>query len=211
MKIQRFQRSIAAILLVFSVLVLQCTEAGFIITVKADGTDKTITGLGTGTIANPSIGNWNKVYFGSKEDPILFNVLQVNETHFGGNTMLLDCASILEYQKFDKDQKPNEGAKKANEWAHSDVRGWLNDAFKSGRFTTAEISAIAESRKTAKVNGYDGDGWSGVLGWANLDGEQIFLLDAVEATNTHYGFENTYMSSSTRTKNHLITMRASDG
>ena len=95
------------------------------VTVADAVAEKTITGLGTGTIENPTPGSDNstswvgdQVYFGSKEDPILFNVLQVNETHFGGNTILLDCASILEEQSFD-------GA--TNEWALSDVKTWLNE------------------------------------------------------------------------------------
>jgi len=163
--------------------------------------EKAITGLGTGAITNPAsgAGGWSKVYFGSKDNPILFNVLTTNTSNFGGTTMLLDCASILQYLKFDNDGSPNTGAQKANEWAFSDIRTWLNGTFLTDRFTTVEASAIAESTKAGKGQG-DGDGWSGVLGYAPLNQEQVFLLDAVEATNTTYGFENKYTSSNTRIK-----------
>ena len=53
--------------------------------------EKAITGLGTGAITNPAsgAGGWSKVYFGSKDNPILFNVLTTNTSNFGGTTMLL--------------------------------------------------------------------------------------------------------------------------
>ena len=163
--------------------------------------EKAITGLGTGAITNPAsgAGGWSKVYFGSKNNPILFNVLTTNTSNFGGTTMLLDCASILQHMKFDDDYSPNTGAQKANEWAFSDIRTWLNGTFLTDRFTTIEASAIAESTKAGKGQG-DGDGRSGDLGYAPLNQEQVFLLDAVEATNTTYGFENKYNSSNTRLK-----------
>ena len=163
--------------------------------------EKAITGLGTGAISNPTegAGGWSKVYFGSKDSPILFNVLTTNTSNFGGTTMLLDCASILQNMKFDDDGSPNTGAQKANEWAFSDIRTWLNGTFLTDRFTTVEASAIAESTKAGKGQG-DGDGYSGYLGYAPLNQEQVFLLDAVEATNTTYGFENKYTSSNTRIK-----------
>jgi len=147
---------------------------GMAIPAMADG-EKTISGLGTGTISNPTSGSWNKVYFGSKDpnqQPLLFNVLKNGETNFGGNTLLLDCASVLPYQKFDNDGSPNQEGHKANEWAISDIRTWLNGNFKDGRFTTAEISAIAASSKSAKGSG-DGNEWNN-LGWASLTGEKIF-------------------------------------
>ena len=113
--------------------------------------------------------------------------------------MLLDCASILQYMKFDNYGSPNTGAQKANEWAFSDIRTWLNGTFLTDRFTTVEASAIAESTKAGKGQG-DGAGWSGYLGYAPLNKDQVFLLDAVEATNTTYGFENKDTDSNTRIK-----------
>ena len=60
---------------------------------------KTITGLGTGAITNPSTdgtGGWCYVYYGKYNDnPLKYRVLSKNTSDFGGTTMLLDCDSIL--------------------------------------------------------------------------------------------------------------------
>ena len=164
---------------------------------KARAGGKTISEkLGAYSISNPTSGSWNKVYFGSKDTkktPILFNVLQVGETHFGGTTLLLDCASILEKRPFDG-KSPY-----SKVWSTSPIKTYLNGDFLGARFTASEQSAIAESSKAGKADGYDGDGNSN-LGWTFLDKEKVFLLDAVEATNTNYGFENKYDSSTTRVK-----------
>lgn len=156
-----------------------------------DGTGKTITGLGTGAITNPTKGNWDKVYFGSQSDPIKFNVLQINETHFGGNTMLLDCEGSVSTQAFGTNIR----------WADSSIRSWLNGGFLESRFTGPERSAIARSTKTEKADN-DGDNYPDAdkSPFVSLNGEQIFLLDVVEARNTSYGFDSTNGESDTRVK-----------
>ena len=133
---------------------------------------KTITGLGTGTIGKPVVPTsendyWSgsHVYFGSKSTPILFNVLKVGETNFGGNTMLLDCASILQTMRFDDD---------SNQWVNSEIKTWLNGTFLSARFTDREQQAIAGSTKNSYV--------------VALTGEKVFLLDADEVMSDSYGF-----------------------
>ena len=123
---------------------------------------------------------------------ILFNVLKNGEASFGGYTLLLDCATILEARAFDGESPYS------NVWGSSPIKTYLNGEFKTNRFTSREIAAIHESRKSATGTG-DGNGGSS-LGWASLNGEKIFLLDAKEATNTSYGFENTEDPSSTREK-----------
>jgi len=175
------------------VLMALCVGASLVVPAGAEG-DKTISGLGTAGIENPSSGNggWSKVYFGSNSTPILFNVLKNGETNFGGNTLLLDCATILEARAFDREEPYS------NDWIGSPVRDYLNGEFKTNRFTTEEIAAIHESSKSATGNG-DGNE-SSWLGWASLNGEKIFLLDAKEAMNTSYGFASTDNSSSTRVK-----------
>lgn len=133
-------------------------------------TAKTIAGLGTGMIADPTAPSadtdaWkgSYVYFGNYDadgdgtaEPTKYRVLDANTTRFSeadddGNqaeTMLLDSDKILYDQKFDNDGKANEGYTKANDWAGSDVKNSLNGTDflnKDGVFTTAEKSAIAQS------------------------------------------------------------------
>ncbi len=164
------------------------------VAVRAAEAENKISGLGTGSIGNPSNGNggWSKVYFGSKSTPILFNVLKVGETNFGGSTLFMDSADVIEEQYFDNNRN-------TNIWEQSDIRVWLNKTLKNYRFTNSEISAIASSRKSAKGNG-DGSGCSD-LEWAALDGDQIFLLDAAEVTNASYGFADTDAANAARAKN----------
>ena len=119
------------------------------------GDEKEITGLGTGDIANPQFANggWNKVYFGSNEDsgeaPMLFNVLNTHETNFGGQTMFLDCSTIIENRAIG-------GAR--NNYFDSGTDYYLNNQFFETRFTTQEQNAIAQSVKLSQAPG-DGMGW----------------------------------------------------
>ena len=176
-----------------------------------DATQKSI-GLGTSIIANPTVPTnktdaWtgSYVYFGTNgynDDNTLksvkYRVLDNNTTVFGGTTMLLDCDSVLETYKFDNDGSPNDGYSKANDWAGSDIKSHLNGFWGQSLFYTAEYSAIAESTKN-EADGTDGSGW-GELEFTSLSGDKIFLLDAKEATNTSYGYFNTYSKAESRKK-----------
>ena len=106
---------------------------GNMATVKAADGDKTIAGLGTSVIANPTeptatTDAWqgSYVYFGTYgENPVKYRVLDKNTTVFGGTTMLLDCDSILwagsnPSSAFDDN---------SNEWANSNIRTYLNETF----------------------------------------------------------------------------------
>ena len=175
-------------------------------TVQAAGGDKTIAGLGTGIIANPtaptaSTDMWkgSYVYFGTYGgSPVKYRVLDKNTTVFGDTTMLLDCDSILwvgsaPSSAFDDD---------SNVWANSNIRTYLNGTFLTGNFSTAEQNAIVESAKNTEYSGTDGaDGDGHVdLSYAPLSNDKIFFLDAKEATNTGYGYSNTQGSAENRKK-----------
>lgn len=99
--------------------------------VKTTSTTKTIAGLGTGVIADPTDpGNdtekaWagSYVYYGNYNgSPVKYRVLDASTTKFGGTTMLLDCDSILYAQMFDEDYTANEAGKNLNDWSISDVK-----------------------------------------------------------------------------------------
>ena len=176
-----------------------------------DATKKSI-GLGTSIIANPTVPTsktdaWkgSYVYFGTNgynDDNTLksvkYRVLDNNTTVFGVTTMLLDCDSVLETYKFDNDGSPNDGYSKANDWAGSDIKSHLNGFWGRALFYTAEYSAIAESTKN-EADGTDGSGGN-ELEFTSLSGDKMFLLDAKEATNTSYGYFNTYSKAESRRK-----------
>ena len=169
-------------------------------------TPKSIAGLGTDRIADPTApadqnAAWrgSYVYFGSfgtdsAKTPVKYRVLDSNTTAFGGNTILLDCDSILwagsdPSSAFDAD---------SNGWGTSAIRTYLNGAFLNNNFTTSEQDAIAASTKSAAASD-DGNGLSD-LNYAALNSDKLFLLDAKEATKESYGYSNTDDSAANRVK-----------
>ncbi|MCI7758627.1 MAG: hypothetical protein MSH49_01225, partial [[Eubacterium] saphenum] len=197
------------------------SELGLGITVSAETTTydvnaKTIAGLGTSVIVDPTApandtDAWkgSYVYYGNYDadgdgtaEPVKYRVLDASTTKFGGTTMLLDCDSILYYTPFDSDGTANESGKKANDWSISDVKSSLNgDGFlnKAGVFTTAEKNAIAASNvashalTTDRATGINVASWtqSTFVNYVALTGEQIFLLDAEDGSNGAYGYSMT--------------------
>ena len=200
------KRGLASLLAAVLAVGLLPVMPGNTATVQAAGGDKTIAGLGTGIIANPtaptaSTDTWkgSYVYFGTYGgSPVKYRVLDENTTVFGDTTMLLDCDSILwvgsaPSSAFDDD---------SNVWANSNIRTYLNGTFLTGNFSTAEQNAIVESTKNTEYSGMDGaDGDGHVdLSYAPLSNDKIFFLDAKEATNTSYGYSNTQGSAENRKK-----------
>ncbi|MGN0359457.1 MAG: DUF6273 domain-containing protein, partial [Hominisplanchenecus sp.] len=159
-------------------------------------------GLGVSIIANPTAPTattdaWagSFVYFGTyNSNPVKYRVLDRITTDFGGTTMLLDCDSILwqgvnPSSRFDDD---------SNVWANSEIKTYLNGTFLTTGFTPLEQTAISTSTKES-ASRTDGNGKSN-LNYAALRDDKIFLLDAKEATNTSYGYSNTYSTATNRKK-----------
>ena len=202
------KRGLASLLAAVLAVGLLPMMPGNMATVKAADGDKTIAGLGTGMIADPTVPSadtdaWkgSYVYFGTYGgNSVKYRVLDSNTTVFGGKTMLLDCDSILETHAFDEDRNANTGYTNANEWAGSDIRTYLNGTFltNTNNFSATEQSAIASSTKSV-ADGTDGNGWS-YLSYASLSDDKIFFLDAKEATNTSYGYSNTNSGAVNRKK-----------
>ena len=173
------KRGLASLLAVVLVVGMLPMMPGNMATVKAADGDKTIAGLGTGMIADPTVPSadtdaWkgSYVYFGTYGgNSVKYRVLDSNTTVFGGKTMLLDCDSILETHAFDEDGHANTGYTNANEWAGSDIRTYLNGTFltNTNNFSAVEQSAIAPSTKSTAysgTDGADGNGWDGTLSYA---------------------------------------------
>ena len=170
-----------------------------------ESTTKTNIALGTSIIADPTAPTtktdaWqgSYVYYGSygtsgvgssgTAEPVKYRVLDSSTSVFGGTTMLLDCDSILWTGMFDSS---------SNVWSDSYIRNYLN-GFMTTAFSTLEQNAIAESTKS-EPGSTDGGGVSN-LNYVALNGDKIFLLDAKEATNTKYGYSNTYGKATNRIK-----------
>ena len=171
--------------------------------VKAE-TLKTIAGLGTEIIKNPTVPTsatdaWagSYVYFGTYGgNPVKYRVLDKDSEEFGGSTMLLDCDSVLwagsnPESAFDAD---------SSVWADSDIRTYLNGTFLTTSFSTFEQNAIANSYKASPKADFDGTGSDNAYTWTALNGEKIFFLDLKEVTNTNYGYYDTFSDTTGRIK-----------
>ncbi|SDB52971.1 InlB B-repeat-containing protein [Butyrivibrio sp. INlla16] len=188
-------KRITATIIIAALLVMFGKGNSYTKTVHAES-EKTISGLGTGAISNPTpgAGGWSYVYYGTYDGSAMkYRVLDKAATQFNTNTtMLLDCDSTIINKRFDDD---------SNEWEGSEIKGWLNGNDFYGNtdvFTAQENAAITRSTKGAASSG-DGIGFQD-LDYAPLAGEHIFLLDAVEATRPSYGYANKESSDDTRKK-----------
>ncbi len=158
--------------------------------------DKSVTGLGTGSIKDPPdiMGKWDYVYFGNKTGT-RYRVLSKSTNDFSGDkskyTMLLDGDGFIKDDhgsdlSFSFDQNPG-----SNKWNESDLKSTLNGGSflnSSDHFTAPERSSIVSSYKPEPASS-DGIG-SENCSFVPLTGEKIFLLDAKEVTNPTYGYDN---------------------
>ena len=90
-------KGITAFLMAAVIAMSQIPGTDFVLTAYADS-DKTITGLCTGAIGNPTsgAGGWSYVYYGRYGGSAMkYRVLDKASNDFGGNTMLLDCDSTI--------------------------------------------------------------------------------------------------------------------
>lgn len=76
------------------------------------------------------------------KEPVKYRVLDVDSTDYGGNTMLLNCDSILYSTSYKKGQDSN-----LFEWDESLIKTTLNDVFINESYSTGEQIAIAKSYK----------------------------------------------------------------
>lgn len=184
--------------ILLSVVLLIGFAFGTISVIHAEPVEKTIAGFDTSVISNPVApkdmkSDWkgSYVYFGTYNgNPMKYRVLDNSTSDFGGTTMLLDCNSILYQVGFDK---YNGGT---NAWNTCQLKSELNSTFLNSNFSEMEQSAIAKSTKAFPGSQ---DSTIPYSTYAPLAGEKIFVLDAVEVTNTTYGYGQGNQSQS-RTK-----------
>ena len=168
--------------------------------------EKQISGLGTGTIENPTNGEtgglteWTGyfVYYGKFDrdqdastpaDDVKYRVLSKATSDFGGTTMLLDCDQEVAPVPHHNGDVFEDGY--AYRWENSYVKTWLNgDYFYTNEsiLTARERTAISASTK-GSPSVSDGSGTASAI-FEPLTGQYIFVLDAKEVTNSSYGYKN---------------------
>ncbi len=173
------------------------------------GADKQVTGLGVSPLRKPYLGNggWCKVYYMSARTPLRFKVLNTHETCFGGETLLLDCDSIIDRTHG------------SNSWDYhwdrtSQIQNWLG-IHGEDRATDAEIGTMHRSAKSEPAAGdiypvYDPQG---ILDYEfeTMNGSRLFVLDAAEAMNVYYGFPPNRNATDLRKKGGDYWLRSKSG
>lgn len=142
----------------------------------------------------PTSSTWsssdNLVYFGKYNgSEIAYRVLSAPSTQTNvNNCLLLDCNTILLYEKFDADGEKNSGQNyRPNEWNGSDLESWLNgsDFYQaSGVFSKVEKAAIATTSLAGKTAYMLVD--SGLVEYVDWNADNhVFLLSSAEVYNLY--------------------------
>lgn len=142
---------------------------------------------GIGAPKNPENENlgWrgDYVYFGEyNESPIKFRVLNPVETDFGGETMLLDCDTVL------LTDRPFGESSRKKYWKDSLVNTELNTDFLKDSFSEIEMKVVANSIKEDVSEASES---SLTRQFAPLTGEKVFILDYSEVVYGQYGYSET--------------------
>ena len=131
------------------------------------------------------VTTWDCIYFGnyyqsnsSTKEPIKWRVLSVN----GNDAFLLADQNL--------DDKPYNEEYTDVTWATCTLRTWLNDTFLNTAFTSAEQVAI---KNTTVVN--DDNPYYDTEGGENTT-DKVYLLSIAETSNTAYGFNGEFNTSS---------------
>ena len=142
------------------------------------------------TLQNPTtdgngVTTWDCIYFGnyyqsnsSTKEPIKWRVLSVN-----GNDAFLLADKNLDDKLYNKEHT-------SVTWATCTLRTWLNDTFLNTAFKSAEQAAI---KNTIVVN--EDHPSCGTEGGENTN-DKVYLLSIAEASNTAYGFNGEFHTSS---------------
>ena len=153
------------------------------------------------------------VYYGKYEGmPVKYRVLAHHNcdfTHDWEEAMLLDCDEILYYMKYESDNCKGPIFQKGGLRESLNGNGFLeNDVF-----SAPEKRAILSSTKLAP-NAKDGT-WEpkhySTYDFGKLSDTKIFVMDAREASNTSYGYQDTVDKSKSRIKSSRVTNISTQG
>ncbi len=179
MKRRKTKRLLAGLLAL--VMVLSLCE----ITLGQSTPAKAAVSLQNPTTDGNGVTTWDCIYFGnyyqsnsSTKEPIKWRVLSVN----GNDAFLLADQNL--------DAKPYNEKYTDVTWATCTLRTWLNDTFLNTAFTSAEQAAIKNTTVVNEDNPY----WDTEGGENTTD--KVYLLSIAETSNTAYGFNGEFNTSS---------------
>ena len=191
-----------------AVAILPVYDWGGSANASEDEWEKTVDFLGTTGIKAPTAPDyWDKDWAGSfiwfghyNKSPIKFRVLDPQTTKFGGNTVFLDCASVLYRSEFKSNVRPYTEGVYVNSWQNSEIRQSLNSTgflYHDYGFTDQERDVIAEStvashKLTTNATWGEQDerriAAETMKNYVALKGDKVFLLDAEDVVNPVYGY-----------------------
>ena len=183
--------------LVSALIIMALVVPSFVLpvhTMKSGAAESTSSyGLNNPTISN-GVTTWDCIYFGNywqndtngdgkadqndKKEPIKWRVLSVN-----GKDAFLLADKNLDDKLYNKEHT-------SVTWATCTLRTWLNDTFLNTAFKSAEQAAI---KNTIVVN--EDHPSCGTEGGENTN-DKVYLLSIAEASNTAYGFNGEFHTSS---------------
>ena len=172
--------------------------------------DGKIAGLENPTVPESTEAEWSNgtgtyIYYASIGRSRLLDADTTDFSRDGEHSLFAVSDGQVNRDIFCMDQEADNGQKCANDWKYSDMYLYLNGETGIESPYTYYLDHIAGKlfsrvQMSALINNYndshkDWEETSGDLGYAGLDGEKLFLLDAREIEHEGYGFSHTHEGS----------------
>ncbi len=172
--------------------------------------DGKIAGLENPTVPESTEAEWSNgtgtyIYYASIGRSRLLDADTTDFSRDGEHSLFAVSDGQVNRDIFCMDQEADNGQKCANDWKYSDMYLYLNGETGIESPYTYYPGHIAgklfsRAQMAALINNYndshkDWEETSGEMGYAGLDGEKLFLLDAREIEHEGYGFSHTHEGS----------------
>ncbi|MBE5825569.1 MAG: hypothetical protein E7307_02930 [Butyrivibrio sp.] len=175
---------------------------------REGNTHKTITGLGTGAITDPQYAKsendpWrgSYVWYGFEwentdniQEEVRYRVLDAKTDRFGGDTMFLDCDTVIGWNSPNTHRFPK-GTENPS-YSTYPLRAALNDCNNDKEFQFLQEderwalapSTIATHKIDDRQPNVEKDGIKAFTDYTPLYEDYVFLLDYEDITNQEYGY-----------------------
>jgi len=169
-----------------------------------------IAGLENPTVPESTEAEWSNgtgtyIYYAGIGRSRLLDADATDFSRDGEHSLFAVSDGQVNRDIFCMDQEADNGQKCANDWKYSDMYLYLNgetgiespytyypDHIAGKLFSRAQMAAIINNYNESHK---EWEETSGELGYARLDGEKLFLLDAREIEHEGYGFSHTHEGS----------------
>lgn len=172
--------------------------------------DGKISGLENPTVPESTEAEWSNgtgtyIYYAGIGRSRLLDADATDFSRDGEHSLFAVSDGQVNRDIFCMDKEADNGQKYANDWKYSDMYLYLNgetgiespytyypDHIAGKLFSRAQMAALINNYNESHK---EWEETSGELGYAGLDGEKLFLLDAREIEHEGYGFSHTHEGS----------------